>query len=104
MKKENENAGIFALLGLILALPLAAWSGFVISKLWEWFVSPLGVPHLSVWHAAGVSVLIRLLTTDAAILPTQERTPAEKFGFMLGWAVLLPALSLGFGALYLALS
>lgn len=42
---------------LLLLIPAMAWDGFVISTLWSWFVVPLGVVPIGVWHAAGLAVL-----------------------------------------------
>ena len=43
---------------LILYIPAAVfWLGFVISSLWLWFVVPLGVPSIGIWHAAALSFL-----------------------------------------------
>ena len=48
--------GFFAL--LVLMGPLLAIGGLAIHLLWSWFVVPLGVPAISVAHAAGLSLLM----------------------------------------------
>ena len=35
-------------------------SGFVCAQLWAWFVAPLGVRPISMWHAAGLLTLAGL--------------------------------------------
>lgn len=48
--------------------PLAVWlvdvvaGGLVLTKLWVWFVVPLGPPPIGVAHALGIAVLVGLLT------------------------------------------
>lgn len=43
-----------------LAILFQIWSGFLLSRLWEWFVVPLGVRPLSLAHAIGVALLVGL--------------------------------------------
>lgn len=41
--------------------------GFVLAALWEWFVVPLGAPHLTPTHAIGISALVAYLTIDLSV-------------------------------------
>ena len=47
----------------ILLTPLSLiWSGFVVTKLWAWFIAPtFDLPSLSIPTAIGIQVLILLL-------------------------------------------
>jgi hypothetical protein len=46
----------------IISFPLAALDGWVISKMWGWFVMPLfAVPALHVWMAVGLAMTARLI-------------------------------------------
>jgi hypothetical protein len=65
---SDDNSPFHFTLALLSILPLAAWKGFVLTRLWTWFVVPLGMPGLSVWHAAGLGVLVGWLTDSAAII------------------------------------
>ncbi|MBM1172831.1 hypothetical protein [Microvirga arabica] len=38
------------------------YNGFLVSLLWNWFVVPLGLPQLNVLQAAGIFILIALVT------------------------------------------
>jgi len=50
---------VLLILYVILSLPcFMALSGYATSNLWLWFAVPLGAPHIGVWHAAGLSILI----------------------------------------------
>jgi hypothetical protein len=48
--------------GIILFIPLAWAQGYVLADMWFLFVVPLGVVAISVWHAAGFSVMVSMLT------------------------------------------
>lgn len=102
-RKKDEGTLVFFLLGIILALPMAAWNGFAISTLWNWFVQPLGVAHLGLWGAAGLSLLIHLTTIDFTLSRPTEKTAAERFSTSCALGLLVPAFALGFGAIYHAL-
>jgi hypothetical protein len=54
---REEKMGIL----LMVLIPVAViWQGFVLSKLWEWFLVPLGVHGIGVTQAIGVMVLVGL--------------------------------------------
>ena len=43
---------------MLVLLPLSMWfTGVAIMMLWQWFVVPLGVPDVEMWHAAGLGAL-----------------------------------------------
>ena len=48
-----------------ILLPLCAvaaiWYGFVIAKLWLWFLVPFGLPAVGIAHAAGLHALAAML-------------------------------------------
>ena len=87
------------LLGMLVAVPLAAWEGWAVSILWGWFVVPLGVPSLSVWSAAGLALV-------AALLTHQWKRPSDDddADAMLAWRItvglILPPWCLGFGWIF----
>jgi hypothetical protein len=43
-------------------IPMILLRGLVIRDGWGWFIAPLGVPHLTLLHAAGLSGFVALLT------------------------------------------
>lgn len=71
---KREDAAIYIssccllmLLGPLLIVAALAWEAFVLSYLWEWFVSPaLNVPTLSVHYAFGFVLLVTLLENATA--------------------------------------
>jgi hypothetical protein len=64
-----EKIGVYTVIGLglgvlvpIIAFPVAALDGWVLTKMWAWFVMPLfPVPALHVWMAAGLALTVRLI-------------------------------------------
>lgn len=55
--------------------------GVVISSLWNWFISPLGVPNLSIVGATGIFILVRLFNIhdyDQAMKDMFESIPSER--------------------------
>jgi multisubunit Na+/H+ antiporter MnhB subunit len=54
---------ILTLFVSIIAAPLCfLWCGFVLSKLWLWFVVPsFGFPALAVVNAAGICIIIKFI-------------------------------------------
>jgi hypothetical protein len=96
-KKEQAAANVAALLvmcgSLVVTFLLWGWAG---SVLWAWFVVPLGAAEISMWHAAGLRVLVSLVTSrkrgDGA---ERDNLTAALEGFAA--AVLIPLLALGFG-------
>ena len=61
MKYEDKKLLII----MILSIPGLIWSGFVITKLWIWFVVPLGLPVISISHAIGIDLIITFMCGHA---------------------------------------
>jgi hypothetical protein len=92
---KNEDSLFTSILVFLLVIPGAAWSGFVLARLWAWFVVPLGVPAIGTWHAAGLSVLVSWMT-GVVSRNDGERTATESLVLM----AFVPAIVWGIGALY----
>jgi hypothetical protein len=54
--------------GLVIGLLVIAYAifsgGFVLVKLWAWFISPFGVPTIKFAHALGISTIVGYLSSD----------------------------------------
>ncbi len=67
-------------------------SGLLVKTLWGWFIAPLGMPALSIWHAVGISLLTHVLTRDVdrKSKPFFERLVYMAFYYIsyfgMGWA------------------
>ena len=55
---------VIAALSILFVVLTTLLGGVVLKDLWGWFIVPLGVPQLSVIHAIGVSLVVRLMTYD----------------------------------------
>ena len=50
---------------VVAALPLAALlDAWVLTKLWGWFLIPLGLPQITIIPAFGIALIVRFLTKD----------------------------------------
>lgn len=80
-------------LGLLIALACVPLSGWVITKMWGWYVVPFGVPQISIAHAVGIDYLITYLTmhytkterTVSEIIMISVGTPLTLL--LMGWIV-----------------
>jgi hypothetical protein len=92
----------------ILNLVTSIFSGYAVSTLWEWFVVPLGVPSIGLFHAIGLVVLGTVFTMGItqvlAILnmnTSENVSPEESYtrlNVVLGFVgIMLPAIALGSG-------
>jgi hypothetical protein len=46
-----------AVIVLIALFPIIILRGFVLSRLWAWFLIPLGLPSIGVAHAIGIALI-----------------------------------------------
>lgn len=79
-----------------LWLPLVLLQGFVFAKLWLWFVVPLGVRALGVWHACGLLLLVGIARSRASD-PNAAKLQTSTALIGIGLGALL-TLALGWGA------
>lgn len=81
--KKDISGGVVALgcLAMLLVVPVMIVAsifigGFVVQALWEWFAVPLGVPNITMFHAAGIATLVGYLCPffDTSDLAKKEGT------------------------------
>ena len=46
------------IISVVILVPSALLTAFVVATMWGWFVVPLGAPHLGMAHAYGLGTLI----------------------------------------------
>lgn len=67
-EREREREELEAWEGaaaIVLALASVPWSAWVLTVLWGWFVVPVfGLPPVTLWQAAGLSVLVGHFTAS----------------------------------------
>lgn len=79
---------------LALAIPLGILRGWVLSLLWGWYVTPLGVPAIGVVQAIGLTWLVGLLTAtpsrnrddDDLVYATAFSLTVSLLALAIGWA------------------
>lgn len=74
----------------ILIGPALILTGFATKTLWAWFVTPIGVPAISLPQAIGIDLIVTLMT----LRPRKEPLPLSK---TLGAVYLAPIMALGIG-------
>lgn len=82
---------------LVSIVPLTIFRGFVLSKLWLWFVVPLGVVQISIVHAIGFSLVLGFLSLKNNNAE-KAKDRAERAGQFFGHMV-TPLFAWGFGAI-----
>lgn len=89
-------AWLVVITGIVAGLPLlllvsSCVNGWVLTKLWAWFMVPIfHLPALTLWPAIGVAMVIRFLTY-------QDTNNKRGIGESVALAVIQPIVSLGFG-------
>lgn len=96
---------IINIIYIIFAIPAALLNGFVIQKMWHWFIVPLGIGDIGLAHALGLSLMIGYLTHQANIKDLIKKLENEeeieiKIGQMIIW-IAKPLIALLYGWLYL---
>jgi hypothetical protein len=67
-----------ALTLLFVGIAIQLWEGFVIMKLWNWFITVLGVPAIEFWHAVGLALFVSILNSSIAHSHTIDNLSPEK--------------------------
>lgn len=89
-------------LAVLLAIPVAFltfvfWGGYVLSVMWAWFVTPLGVAPITTLHAAGLQCLLSTFMGSRGIPQKGEEDTSDAIAKMIIYPVLLPALGFAVG-------
>ena len=86
----------------LVAIVMMVWlstsmllTGFAVQHLWLWFVVPLGAPAISLWHAAGIDLLVTLIAYPGYLGKQLKGTCYLKRVLLLTFV--RPAGALGFG-------
>ena len=74
----------------------ALMKGFVLTKLWVWFVIPLfpSVPVLALWQAVGLAMVVNYITGQQSITSKDHET---NWGATVFASFILPWMTLFFG-------
>lgn len=75
---SNRRISGGAIVAAFLAVPLVAVNGgWCFAALWRWFVHPLGVPTIGVFHAIGLCALVGLLKLGLKSTSTKWKTDED---------------------------
>jgi hypothetical protein len=93
-------AGVGFIVGVLGLLAISAmWKGYVLTVLWGWFVVPtFGLPVLALAQAIGMSLVVSFLTHQSDATKEQKGSWSQRFAKSVAYALLMPALVLGIGA------
>lgn len=88
------EAFIAMIISILISIPITVWQGFVLTKLWAWFIVPVfALPALGLIPAIGLALVISLLTTH--IPATNEDVRLERLlVHQLVMGFVLPAFAL----------
>lgn len=80
---------------VILGGALLLYQGFVLSWLWLWFVTPLGVPSISILGASGLMVISHLMIAHSTTGPYEVAKLINPYKVILniGHHTMTPALA-----------
>lgn len=92
-------ASIILTIAVILMVVCGALvQGFVLSKMWEWFLIPLGCNPLNWINAVGLALMIRWLTWQPRDKKKEDDTNKNEEALQkLGGAFIYPFVILGLG-------
>ena len=83
-------AVIYVALTLVMMCYIAFAYGYALAVLWSWFAVPLGLPIISMFHAAGLACCIGLFTYKLIPPPKESCTTPMWLGFLIApWTSLL---------------
>jgi hypothetical protein len=91
-----KAVGVFILIGLWVVA-----SGFIARDYWNWFVAPLGMPRIGLFHAFGLTLFVTFLRTDYSKTAPRDEDEGFSIGPIIGWFLGL-GLMWGFGWLIVA--
>ncbi len=94
---SSSEKAAWSLCVAVIGIPITAVvRGFVVAKIWLWFVAQqFGLPALNIPQAMGVSLLVGLMTYHYA------KTDEQSFpGSRLITSVVISLFSLGFAAIF----
>src|SRR6478609_6186947 len=63
-----------------LDIPAIILRGYVFLQLWQWFVEPLGAPHISIAHALGLAMIAGLCLASVEKKDYGKDTELKWFG------------------------
>ena len=87
---DDKDKAINALLGFLVLPFIIALRGFVLVRLWAWFIVPFGIHAISIPEAAGLAMIVQFVTPHSN--SEKEFNVVKDTGFavgmiLMGWGV-----------------
>lgn len=87
---EDASTVVFGVILLFLLIPFSAvWRGFVLTKLWAWFVVPFGPEPIGIAHAIGLSLAVVVFANTTK--PEDDKPFKEQVVGAIAKATVTPA-------------
>ncbi len=87
-------------ISFLALVPLSMWRGFVLIKLWAWFVIPLfALPVLSLPAAMGISLVVGYLTHQAHKELSDKPDYTQLLATEISNGIVIPLFALAIGAI-----
>lgn len=105
LKDDVAGAAITSFcLGLLL-IPSTLWSGFVMLKLYDWFILPIqGAPAITIGNMIGASLILNMFFVGVSKNEDKKFAEAESWDEIFMWSfkriIFVPASFLFFGWIY----
>lgn len=105
LKQDKTGMTITLLALLYLTLPSACWTGFVLLKLYGWFILPIqGAPAVTLGNMVGVPLILNLILynvskTSSAVMEKSESW-VDVFSDLFFKMLIVPAIFLFFGWMF----
>ena len=99
-KNNTKIELIFGIIILVILTPFSLlYSGFVIYKLWDWFIVPLGFTSITIAWAMGISTFVGMFRyiPDSEI---KDKEMLDIIGKAIATAVVQPTFALFFGWIF----
>jgi hypothetical protein len=75
---STEASKTSNIIGIILALPVVAWTLYVAQTTWLWILVPAGLPELTLAQIVGLSLVLGVLNIDTKKGAEDKYTLLEK--------------------------
>ncbi len=99
-KNKEKSLACLGLIALTAAIIPARWlfSGWALSVLWGWCITPVfeSAPSLSIWPAVGVTTVVNFITYPSE-LNQLIKDPDKGFAYSFAWAFIRPVISVAMG-------
>ncbi len=82
------------IISIVLVVPTMLLNGWVLVKLWLWFIVPLGVLAITVPHGIGIASVVSYLTYQ---FDSRNDADEDAWALLLVFGITKPIFALAFG-------